>query len=174
MQPSANENVNASMQRKHLAWHETMELHELTASTANNLIALKMHLHEVTDPKLHALYEDTIKALESNLKELLHFYSMAPTENRNNKSKGEHEDMTGFYAGHLLGMLKCCIKNYATAITETATPQLRDTFVKQLNGAIKIHAKVFNFMMERGLYHAYDLHKMLENDKMTAKKALEL
>ncbi|WP_213653128.1 spore coat protein [Paenibacillus sp. J23TS9] len=162
------------MQRKHLAWHETMELHELTASTANNLIALKMHLHEVTDPKLHALYEDTIKALESNLKELLHFYSMAPTENRNNKSKGEHEDMTGFYAGHLLGMLKCCIKNYATAITETATPQLRDTFVKQLNGAIKIHAKVFNFMMERGLYHAYDLHKMLENDKMTAKKALEL
>lgn len=171
---NANVNANASMQRKHLAWHETMELHELTASTANNLMALKMHVHDIADPQLRALYEDMIRAQEGNLKELLHFYSMAPTEARNNKSKGEHEDMTGFYAGHLLGMSKACIKNYAAAITETATPQLRDTFTKQLNHAIKLHAKIFNFMLERGFYPAYDLHKMLENDKMMAQKALEL
>ncbi|MWV47420.1 spore coat protein [Paenibacillus sp. HJL G12] len=151
-----------------------MKLHELTASTANNLIALKMHVHEVANPHLHHLYEETIRMMEGNLKDLLHFYSMAPTETRNNKSKGEHEDLTGFYAGHLLGMLKTCIKSYADAITETATPQLRDTFTKHLNQYIKLQAKVFHFMLEHGYYPAYDLHKMLENDKKMAKKALEL
>lgn len=166
--------MHPNAQHKHLAWHETMKLHELTASTANNLIALKMHVHDVTDPQLHALYEEMIRGLETNLKELLQFYSMAPTETRNNKSKSEHEDMTAFYAGHLLGMTKAAIQSYAAAITETATPQLRDTFTKHLNNAIKLHAKIFNFMLDRGFYPAYDLHKMLENDKMTAQKALEL
>lgn len=172
MQPNAN--ANANVQHKHLAWHETMKLHELTASTANNLMALKMHVHHVADPQLHGLYEEMIRMQESNLKELLQFYPMAPTEVRNNKSKSEHEDMTGFYAGHLLGLCKACITSYAAAITETATPQLKDTLTKQLNHAIRMHTKVFNFMLDRGFYPAYDLHQLLENDKKNARKALEM
>lgn len=166
MQPNA--------QHKHLAWHETMELHELTASQSNTLMGLKMHVVDVADPKLRGLYEETIRSTESNLKELLQFYPMAPMEARNNKSKPHHEDLTAFYAGHLLGIAKNCVKNYAAAVTEAATPQLKDTFVKHLNHAIKLHTKVFNFMHERGFYPAYDLHQLLENDKKTAKKALEM
>lgn len=89
MQPNA--------QHKHLAWHETMELHELTASQSNTLMGLKMHVHDVADPKLRGLYEETIRSTESNLKELLQFYPMAPMEARNNKSKPHHEDLTAFY-----------------------------------------------------------------------------
>ncbi|WP_373309308.1 MULTISPECIES: spore coat protein [Paenibacillus] len=166
--------LHPNAQHKHLAWHETMELHELTAASSNYLIAMKMHVHHVTDPHLHELYEEAIHMTEGNIKDLLHFYSMAPMATRTNKSKSEHHDMTGFYAGHLLAYLKTLIRSYAGAITETATPQLRETFVKQLNHAIKLHAKVFNFMLERGFYPAYDLHKLLENDKKNAQKALEM
>jgi spore coat protein F len=165
--------LHPNVQHKHLAWHETLKLHELTASQSNNLIALKKHIHEVCDPKLHALYEEAIRCTESNLRDLLHFYSLAPMEARNQKGKGEHEDMTAFYAGHLLEFAKNNIMRYADAITETATPQLRDTFVKHLNNAIKFHAQVFNYMMECGFYHPYDLHRMLEDDKRNAKRALE-
>ncbi|MCJ8015030.1 spore coat protein [Paenibacillus sp. KQZ6P-2] len=151
-----------------------MKLHELTAFTANSLMGLKMSVHNVADPQLHALYEEMIRAEEANLKELLQFYPMAPTETRNNKGKSEYGDMTGFYGWQLLGLSKSCIMSYADAITETATPKLKDTFTKHLNNAIKFHTKIFNFMMDRCYYPAYDLHQMLENDKMMAKKALEM
>jgi spore coat protein F len=160
-------------QHKHLAWHETMKLHELTAAQSNYLIALKMHIHCVTDPHLRGLYEEAIRCTESNLRDLLHFYSHAPMATRDKKGKTELGDMTAFYAGHLLAYLKSIICMYAGAITETATPQLRDTFVKHLNHAIKLHAQVSNFMIERGFYPAYDLHHLLENDKKNAMKALE-
>ena len=42
------------------------------------------------------------------------------------RSESENEDP--FYAGHILGMAKNAVKNYANAITETATPELRNTF----------------------------------------------
>ncbi|SEL58945.1 spore coat protein F [Paenibacillus sp. cl141a] len=33
----------------HLAWHETLEIHELTAFQANHLMAFKMSVHDVKD-----------------------------------------------------------------------------------------------------------------------------
>lgn len=82
--------------------------------------------------------------------------------------------MTAFYAGQLLGFAKTAVRTYAIAITETATPQLRETLQKQLNNAIVLHGKIFYFMFEHGLYPAYDLPKLLSNDVETAKKALSL
>ncbi|GGA32316.1 spore coat protein [Paenibacillus physcomitrellae] len=156
---------------QHLAWHETLELHELTAFQSNQLILFKMHLNDITDPELKALYVETIKSIESNLKELLKFYPKAPQGTRG-ESKGM--DMTGFYAALLLGFAKTAIRSYAIAITETSTPALRETLHKQLDNAIKLHAKIFHFMQERGLYAAYDLHKLLENDVNQANKAISL
>lgn len=154
----------------HLAWHETMELHELTAFQSNHLMAFKMHLKDVKDPALRALYTETIQSLEHNLKDLLQFYPEAPTATRSSKGK----DMTAFYAAHLLGFAKTAVRNYAIAITETATPQLRETLQKHLNNAIKLHGKIFYFMYERGLYPAYNLEQLLANDVNNAKKALSM
>ncbi|MEF2965632.1 spore coat protein [Paenibacillus sp. M1] len=147
-----------------------MELHELVAFQANNLMGFKMQLPDVKDPQLHALYVETIQGLEQNLKDLLQFYPSAPHPARGG-SKG---DMTGFYAGHLLGFAKTAVRSYAIAITETSTPQLRDTFQKQLNNAIKLHAKIFNFMLERGLYPSYNLDKLLATDVQNANMALNM
>lgn len=69
-------------QPNHLAWHETMEVHELVAFQSVGLMKLKKFIGEVRDAELHALYEHTIKGLESNLEELLRFLFLSPTRRR--------------------------------------------------------------------------------------------
>lgn len=166
---------NQMYQHPHLAWHETMELHELTAFQTNQLENFKMVVNDVSNPQLRALYLEAIKSLEHNLKELLQFYPKAPQWPQGTRqSKNPGMDLTPFYAGQLLGFAKTAVRTYAAAITETATPQLRETFTKQLNAAIQLHAKTFNFMYEKGYYPAYDLPKLLANDVANANRVLAL
>jgi len=77
------------------------------------------------------------------------------------------------YAGQLLGSTKSCIRNSAIAITETATPMVRETLACQLNEAIGLHEKIFNYMLHKGLYPAYDIEKVLANDIANAQMALQ-
>ncbi len=155
----------------HLAWHETMELHETVVFLSNSLIGFKMDDPQVQDPDLKKLYAEAIQSLERNLKELLPYYKSAPTvDMRNNDSK----DLTAFYAARLLIFAKTAVRNYAIAITETATPSLCETFKKQLNQAIQLHSKVFEFMLNKGIYPAYDLNRLLANDQKVAAVALNM
>jgi spore coat protein F len=157
-------------QSRHLAWHETMETHELVAFQANHLMAFKMHIPNVMEPALRGLYAEAIHGLEQNVRELLPFYPFAPVQTRA-VSPG---DLTAFYAGHLLGFAKTAVRNYAIAITETATPSLRETFTRQLIRAIELHGKIFYFMLGHGLYPAYNLDQLLANDVKMAQKALSM
>ncbi|MCF2946445.1 spore coat protein [Paenibacillus tarimensis] len=154
----------------HLAWHETLELHELTAFQSNCLMAFKMNVPDIKDPTLRALYAETIDTVENNLKELIQYVPKAPTI----AHRSSADDLTGFYGGQLLIFAKTSVRNYAIAITETATPQLRETLTRQLNKAIELHAKAFYFMYERGFYPSYNLQKLLTNDVILAKKALSM
>lgn len=158
-------------QHAHLAWHETLEMHELTAFQSNQLMYMKMMHHNVKDPQLHALYLETIKSVEQNLRELLQYFPLAPQGTRGGNMSME---MTAFYGTQLLIFVKTSVRNYSIAITETATQQLRDTLQKQLNAAILLHGKVYRFVHERGYYPSYDLPKMLSNDVSNANKALSL
>ncbi|MGM2853626.1 spore coat protein, partial [Bacillus cereus group sp. Bce028] len=45
---------------------------------------------------------------------------------------------------------------------------------RQINGAIQLHAQVFNFMYERGYYPAYDLKQLLKNDIQNVQKAIQM
>lgn len=111
----------------------------------------------------------SIRALENNIQELLRFSPNAPVR----EEEDERRDV-GFYAGDLLGLAKTTVRNYAIAITETATPVLRMILVKQLNAAIELHARVYTYMYKRGLYPSYDLKKLINNDIKNAKRALSL
>lgn len=156
---------------QHLAWHETMELHETVAFQSNELMACKMNIAHITDPPLKALYAETIQALEQNLTELLPYYQLAPTPLLRTEGR---EDLTAYYATHLLILTKTFVRNLAVSITEIATPSLCETFRKQLNGAILLHSKVFAYLLARGLYPAYDLNQLLANDQKNAAKALRM
>src|SRR4051794_19107227 len=115
----------------HLAWHETLDMHELVAFQTNGLMKLKKAVHDVNDPDLKKLYFQTIQAIESNLRELLNFYPKAPNPSLSRKSELQDPE-TGFFAGDLLGMAKAMVRSYAIAVTETATPSLREVLTKQL------------------------------------------
>ncbi|WP_449539812.1 spore coat protein [Ferdinandcohnia sp. Marseille-Q9671] len=162
-------NNSNDMRQKTLAWHETLELHEIVAFQSIGLIKLKDAIGKVEDPQLKELYGQTIKDLEANLNDLLVFYPMAP--------RGEVDERRldkAFYAGDLLAFAKTAVRNYAIAITETATPQLRNVFTKHLQKAIKCHANVYNYMYKKGYYPSYDFEKLLNNDVALAQKALSM
>lgn len=155
---------------KHLAWHETLELHELVVYQTAHLAAFKKQLPTIKDAELAALYKTVITALEKNLKELLQYYPKAPMTR-----KGEPAvEMTVIESALLLGFVKTAVRYYAFAITETATPHLRNTLHKQLDAAIGLHAEVFNFMYARGYYPSYNLNELLAGDVKMAQAALNL
>ncbi|MCM3567404.1 spore coat protein [Neobacillus mesonae] len=158
-------------ERKLLAWHETMELHEMVAFQSTGLMKLKMSINRVTDHELKELYRKCITDLERNLNELLKFYPQA--QGYQAREDDEREDL-GFFAADLLALSKTLVRNLAAAITETATPALRQTFTRQLTGAIEGHARVFHYMHKHGYYPAYDLGRMLGHDMENANKALKM
>ncbi len=164
------EEVNG-MSNGSLAYHETLELHELVAMESNMLMTLKKEVNHVPNQELKNLYVASIKVLQRYIKDLLVFFPKAPT--RTGDEHRERPEM-GYYAGSLLIQVKTLIRAYAIAITETATPVLRKTLVNQLNGMIDLHAQIFNFMSKNGLYNAYDMKKLIENDVKNANKAIDM
>ncbi|WP_053217233.1 spore coat protein [Virgibacillus senegalensis] len=69
---------------------------------------------------------------------------------------------------------KAAVRTYAVAITETASPEVREVLKKQLDEAIETHAKIANYMIKNEMYHAYDLEEQLSHDKEKVQKALEM
>lgn len=69
---------------------------------------------------------------------------------------------------------KAGIRNLAFAITETATPELRRGLREELRKSIQTHAKLTNYMMEKGIYHPHHLKEQLEVDLQITDTALKL
>jgi similar to spore coat protein len=53
--------------------------------------------------------------------------------------------------------IKSGIRNLSFAITETATPELRDAFREQLRAAVEAHENITEYMIEMGFYHPHSL-----------------
>ncbi|MCL6427940.1 MULTISPECIES: spore coat protein CotF [Bacillus] len=157
-------------ERRTLAWHETLEMHELVAFQSNGLIKLKKMIREVKDPQLRQLYTVSIQGVEQNLRELLPFFPQAPHREDEEEERADNP----FYSGDLLGFAKTSVRSYAIAITETATPQLRNVLVKQLNAAIQLHAQVYRYMYQHGYYPSYNLSELLKNDVRNANRAISM
>lgn len=163
-----------------LAWHETLELHELVAFQSGGLMRLKKTYPKVMDEELKKIYMVFIQGLTANLKELMAFYPAAPqvAEQRNSDSDPDismkRGDETGYYAGQILGWAKSSVRNYAVALTETTTPMVHEMLLKQMVSAVQMHYLVFSFMYRRGMYPAHDLHQLLAGDLMRARQALSM
>jgi len=69
---------------------------------------------------------------------------------------------------------KAGVRNYAVAITETGTPELKAALRAQLNDAIATHERITNYMMAKGFYHPHNLKEQLEVDLTVADTALGL
>ncbi|QGU96020.1 spore coat protein [Clostridium bovifaecis] len=69
---------------------------------------------------------------------------------------------------------KSGIKNYAVALTETTSPEVRVVLRRHLNDAIRTHEVITNYMMKNGYYHAYNPQEQFEIDMKITKTALNL
>lgn len=77
-------------------------------------------------------------------------------------------------ATDLLISAKSGVHNYAVAITEAATPELRAALKEQLFAAIDTHEAVSNYMAAKGYYYPHNLGEQLHVDLTTADTALNL
>jgi similar to spore coat protein len=69
---------------------------------------------------------------------------------------------------------KSAVRNYAIALTETTSKEVREVLKMQLREAIKTHEAITNYMMKNGFYHAYNLQEQYKLDTKTAETALKL
>ncbi|AWK52857.1 spore coat protein [Clostridium beijerinckii] len=69
---------------------------------------------------------------------------------------------------------KSAVQNYAVAITETTSPEIREVLKRQLKEAIFTHETISNYMMANGYYQAYDLQEQFKLDLETTDTALNL
>lgn len=66
------------------------------------------------------------------------------------------------------------IKNYAAALSETVTPEVRNVFKKHLDAAIYTQEKIVIYMMEKGYYYAYNPQEQIKADMEAANIAMDL
>lgn len=77
-------------------------------------------------------------------------------------------------ATDLLVSSKSAVRNYSIALTETTSQEVRTVLRKQLADAIAAHETIFNYMMKKGYYNAYDLQEQYKVDMQTTETALNL
>lgn len=69
---------------------------------------------------------------------------------------------------------KSGVHNYAVAITESATPELRAALKEQLFAAIDTHEDVSNYIVAKGFYFPHNLGEQLTVDLTATDTALNL
>lgn len=69
---------------------------------------------------------------------------------------------------------KSGVQNYAVAITETTSPEVRVILKKQLQDAIVTHEKISRYMEKKGYYNPYDMNEQYKVDMKTTDTALNL
>ncbi|AEI39411.1 spore coat protein [Paenibacillus mucilaginosus] len=91
------------------------------------------------------------------------------------------ERMTGLHtmtdqviAMDLLIAAKSGVRNYAMAVTETATPEIKSILTQHLNEAILLHEQISAYMVERGFYHPHDVNEQVKLDLTNIQTALKL
>lgn len=77
-------------------------------------------------------------------------------------------------ATELLVTAKAAVRTYAVGLTETASPEVRTVLKRQLTQAINQHASIADYMMNNGMYHAYDVDSQLKHDKKKVKTVKKL
>lgn len=69
---------------------------------------------------------------------------------------------------------KSGIRNYAVALTETASPDMKAVLRQHLQEAIDTHEQITNYMIQKGYYHPYQVQEQLNLDLQTAQTALNI
>ncbi len=68
---------------------------------------------------------------------------------------------------------KTGVRNYAIAVTEAVTPEVKATLTKHLEEAIDMHERIMLYMMERGQYHPWNVNEQIQLDLKNINTSLQ-
>ena len=74
----------------------------------------------------------------------------------------------------LLIAAKSGVRNYAMAVTESGTPEIKEMLTRHLTEALDMHEKISLYMEEKGWYHAWDTDEQINLDLNNINTALNL
>lgn len=77
-------------------------------------------------------------------------------------------------ATDMLVSAKSNVRNYALALTETTSPDIRSILRRHLNDAIESHKKISDYMIEHEYYLPNDLSEKIQLNIDTTDTALSL
>jgi len=89
-------------------------------------------------------------------------------------SVGMPEKIDSVIALDLLLTVKEGIRNYAVALTETASPEVRTTIRNQMEAALDYQTEVTQLMIEKKWFHPYDVSEQLALDLVAAQNAIDI
>lgn len=69
---------------------------------------------------------------------------------------------------------KASVRNYAMAISETTTPEVREVLRRHLDAAIDTYEKIADYLMNKGYYHANNPQEQLQVDIEAADTVLNM
>lgn len=67
---------------------------------------------------------------------------------------------------------KSGVRNYAMAVVEAGTPEIKETLTKQLEEAIDMHERISTYLMKHGWYHPWNRKEQIELDLQNIQTAL--
>lgn len=89
-------------------------------------------------------------------------------------SVGMAEQTDSALALDLLLTAKETVRNYAIALTEATSPELRKTLRRQMEAAIDYHGEVSDLMMEKKWFYPYTLSEQQLLDLQAAQTAIDI
>lgn len=78
------------------------------------------------------------------------------------------------FAMDFLLAVKTGIRNYGFALTETASPELRNLLYKQMEAAMDLHAEISDFMIEKGWLNPTKFNEQYQVDLKSARTAVQI
>jgi similar to spore coat protein len=61
----------------------------------------------------------------------------------------------------LLNAAKSGVRNYAFAVTESGTPEIKETLIRHLEEALDQHEQISNYLVENGWYHSWNPNEQI-------------
>ena len=80
----------------------------------------------------------------------------------------------GAIAMDFLITVKTGVQNYAIALTEAISPEVRQTLLNQLKDAIAMHSEISGLMINKGWLHPHDTSHQLQVDIKSAELAMRI
>ncbi|QOR67436.1 spore coat protein [Cytobacillus suaedae] len=74
----------------------------------------------------------------------------------------------------LLISAKSGVRNYAMAVTEAGTPEIKKILTRHLEEALDMHEQILSYMMDKGWYHAWDTDEQINLNLKNIDIALKL